>query len=195
MGDAKLTEVSAATTPVDADIMLIVTDIATTAASHKITWANIKATLKTYFDGLYTRTVYKSADETVNNSSVLQDDDHLIIPVVANGIYQFKMTLIMNAAAVDSDFKYHFTVPAGTVMTFYDKLAAVLAAGTPVAAYDQTSTPDVGSLIGTILFTIEGIIVVSGTAGNVNLQWAQNTAKANNTKLLKGSNVLYCKIG
>jgi len=39
------------TTPVDADRMIIVDNSASLA--KKITWANIKATLKTYFDGLY----------------------------------------------------------------------------------------------------------------------------------------------
>ena len=39
------------TTPVDADRMLIVDNSASLA--KKITWANIKATLKTYFDSLY----------------------------------------------------------------------------------------------------------------------------------------------
>lgn len=41
-------------TPVDADVILAEDSAAGTAFSKiKITWANIKATLKTYFDGLY----------------------------------------------------------------------------------------------------------------------------------------------
>ena len=42
---------TAMTTPVDADKMLIVDN--STSLAKKITWANIKATLKTYFDSLY----------------------------------------------------------------------------------------------------------------------------------------------
>jgi hypothetical protein len=42
---------TALTTPVDADRMIIVDNSASLA--KKITWANIKATLKTYFDGFY----------------------------------------------------------------------------------------------------------------------------------------------
>lgn len=46
---------TAMTTPVDADRMIIVDNSASLA--KKITWANIKATLKTYFDTLYQPTI------------------------------------------------------------------------------------------------------------------------------------------
>lgn len=50
----KISELTAITTPVDADEAVIVDDSA--SATRKITWANIKATLKTYFDTLYAAT-------------------------------------------------------------------------------------------------------------------------------------------
>jgi hypothetical protein len=54
---------SAKATPVDADE----TAMADSAASYglkKVTWANIKATLKAYFDGLYAALVHKSRHAT-----------------------------------------------------------------------------------------------------------------------------------
>ena len=70
------------TTPVDADEMYLRDSVG--AASNKVTWANLKATLKTYFDGLYlaltggtvaggTRTTSGSTltiTETLNNAGV-----------------------------------------------------------------------------------------------------------------------------
>ncbi len=50
------------TTPVDADVMPI-QDSAASNVKKKVTWANIKATLKTYFDTLY---VALSGNQTVN---------------------------------------------------------------------------------------------------------------------------------
>jgi len=66
---------TAKTTPVDADE----TNIADSAASFglkKVTWANIKATLKTYFDTLYQAVLVSGTNiKTINGSSVLGSGD------------------------------------------------------------------------------------------------------------------------
>ena len=53
MADQKISELVAKTTPVDADLLAIVDSAATPIETKKSTWANIKATLKTYLDTLY----------------------------------------------------------------------------------------------------------------------------------------------
>jgi hypothetical protein len=45
MADLKISELTATTAPVDADILPIVTDIATTPVTKKVTWANLKSTI------------------------------------------------------------------------------------------------------------------------------------------------------
>jgi hypothetical protein len=54
MATIKISALTAYTTPLDADEMAVVDTANTT--TKKVTWANIKAVLKTYFDTVYTTT-------------------------------------------------------------------------------------------------------------------------------------------
>lgn len=58
-------------TPVDGDYTVIM-DSAASNASKKLSWANIKATLKTYFDTLYQAVLVSGTNiKTINGSSIL----------------------------------------------------------------------------------------------------------------------------
>lgn len=61
------------TTPVDAD-NLVISDSASSHILKKLTWANLKATLKTYFDTLYTAGIKLSTD----GFSIIKNDNSLI---------------------------------------------------------------------------------------------------------------------
>lgn len=56
------------TTPVDAD-STIISDSAASGAQKKLTWANLKATLKTYFDSIYQAALGYTAENTANKSN------------------------------------------------------------------------------------------------------------------------------
>jgi len=126
--------------------------------------------------------VVKKLDEIVNNSSTLQNDDELLVALDANKLYGFLLTCIYTSAGI-ADFKWGWSVPAGVTMEW--QVVSLVNS----AALNQTQTKALNGLGVTIetMETFSGVIRVGATAGNVNLQWAQNTANASDTTMERGS--------
>lgn len=135
---------------------------------------------------------YKTGDEIVNNSTTLQNDDHLSVAVSASTVYRVDAMLVYQSGTTP-DIKWQFTGPAGAVMT-----GGFLIATT--AATDATGEIDVGASAsilssahgrgGTgsvVIGMFFGLLVVSTTAGTLQLQWAQNTLNATDTTVYTNS--------
>jgi hypothetical protein len=103
------TEVSASTaktTLVDADLLSIL-DSAAANIIKKVTWANIKATLKTYFDTLYISQINIDVPLTVSTSRALAASDigkvlyvtqTVTLTYPSGGIPNFKTNIVCNAS-------------------------------------------------------------------------------------------------
>ena len=140
------------------------------------------------------RVVRKAADETVTNSTTLQDDDHLLFTVGANETWAFEFTIFAEATSA-ADVKTALTVPAG----------AALIAGQIAEQFTSAATTPSTSLTSGAAFlnggtsggvgvptciVIRGSVANGATAGNVTLQWAQNAASATPAKVYAGSYVV-----
>lgn len=134
---------------------------------------------------LHNKLVRKSADETVNNSSTLQNDDELLLAIAANEVWAFEL-MLFNTSPSAADIKFALTIPTGASMlwlppgTSYWSIAAawtssglgINASGGALAVMGNAST---------IGFQIKGFVVCGATAGNLQLQWAQNAATVGDT--------------
>lgn len=130
--------------------------------------------------------VIKAASETVNNSATLQDDDDLLFTVDPNAIYQVS-GVITYSSGTTPDFKFGWTVPAGTIIDGVVTDSPDGAASNELKTFSESGSTvlnaDAGDIATVIMFTVAS----GGTAGPVQFQWAQNTMTASDTILRAGS--------
>lgn len=133
----------------------------------------------------------KTADESVASSTTLQNDDVLLFPIAANREWIAEFHLTAGDAISTTGIKLSVAVPAGATLRF-----AFAIMGDKGESHGNTSTATATPIIAIITdFTNTGSVIIKGqvwvlnstTAGNVTLQWAQNTSSATALKIHKGS--------
>ncbi|MFJ8995611.1 hypothetical protein ACIRQH_35050 [Streptomyces sp. NPDC102279] len=143
--------------------------------------------------------IAKTADETVNSSATLQNDDHLVLPVVANAVYTFVLDLYMSEATdYVGDFKMSFTCPTGATFDMHGAGAHTTDLASPATSSNgewiaklatSSAAATLAFGVGSVLTGVRifGRLVMSSTAGSFQLQWAQNASDASGTTLKAGS--------
>ena len=134
-------------------------------------------------------TIVKTSDETVNNSATLQNDDQLFLPMAAGERWFFTVT-INHVGNTTADLQYTFTIPTGATIR-WGCMGTGLDVSEAIARCSSVTAS--GTVVTTAGFTTENQIVLAGvvvngsTTGNLQFQWAQNTATAVDTKVLANS--------
>ncbi len=133
--------------------------------------------------------VLKGADESVFNSTVLQDDNALTRAIQANETWLYLFFIAYTSAAA-AGIKFTVTAPAGATVyngppKYFDTTNAGLGINGPTTVAGGANPG--GQLI-------MAIVRNGGTAGNTTLRWAQNMADASNTTVLTGSCVVAYKL-
>jgi len=133
--------------------------------------------------------VYKTADETVNNSTAFQDDNELLFAVGANKAWSFEVCVLMiGDAGGAADIKFQFTTPAGGTVYVTDASSIAQLGATGALTSGLAAKYDI--LNSTKMMLMWGVYIGGANAGNVTLQWAQNAAVEADTKVLAGSHIL-----
>lgn len=125
--------------------------------------------------------VTKTANETVNNSDAYQDDDELVLAVLANEVWFFETRIVWHGDGVP-DIKFQFTVPSGTTMRWESQSVGLA----PLTESDEKTRSGAGVGVNQMHYA-RGLIFVGGNAGDVQVQWAQNVADMSDTVVLAGS--------
>lgn len=174
---SELSALTEDTAPAATDIVYKVDSGGTT--DRKVSFSNIFST----FQNTHTAAV-KSADQTVNNTATKVAVTDVLVAVSANTTYSFLLSVYHSSdAAADTDLAW--TVPSGTTMSWE---RADLSTG----ALSESAARDLaGTGVGTVrVSALIGRIVVGGTAGNVQLTFAQNVAQANDCTIHEGTSLI-----
>ena len=134
--------------------------------------------------------VYKPSDQSVTSSTTLVNDTALILPLLASATYFFQVYLNYEGGTQgSSDIKWGWTVPAGTTMRYTAMYLSTAGAVTIAGTRIETDVVAAGSNGAATLRGLQmvGQVTVSTTAGNLQMQWAQNTISATSTIVHTGS--------
>lgn len=147
-----------------------------------------------------TRTVSTPGDSTpVVSSTTLVSATSLVLSVEAGATYKFEAETIFDTNAT-ADFKGLFALPAGSFIRLSEWASGAGAAATDATifhdAIDSGAFVCGGIAAGTFMTARPaGIIIVGGTAGNCQFQFAQNVSNATGTILKGGSWMTLTKVG
>jgi len=144
--------------------------------------------------------VRKTSNEVVNNSTTLQDDNALLAALPTAGTFAFELDLVYSASTV-ADFKMAFTIPAGASITWwgFGLVTGVSSMSGDIQFMAATASGTSASIggAGTGNFTsarIAGEVVMGGTAGNLQLQWAQANLEATDATVRAPSRLMVWRV-
>ncbi len=141
-------------------------------------------------------TLTKTADQTITNNATFQNDNTLVLALAANSSYNIDAVINFSTTSAAADFKYTFTVPAGStvaISTTADTAAAASTVCNITASGQKCTLASTAGYRGNI--RLSGYIRTAGTAGNLQFQFAQNTGTAGQSvTVYQGSSMSYRKV-
>jgi len=130
----------------------------------------------------------KAADEIVNNSSTLQNDNELLWPIAANETWVVDFYLGLSNTAASAGFKAAVTWPASPTNASAFGNVPGGGTGTGGGTFTETSGNAVISDTDQMGVAYVHAYVANGAnAGNITLQWAQGGAVSTDTTVEAGS--------
>lgn len=170
-------------------LALVENNISGLAAEDRVEVYNGTNHISLYSRGIFANRFRTVDAAPVNNSTVLVPDAVLVVALPTAGRFQFELVLFYDSSTA-ADFKVAFTIPAGAVTRWGGvgpSTAVSSGVGTgqfSVAIGSGTTITYGGSGTGTantLVIPIKGNVLMGGTAGNLQVQYAQQTADPTDT--------------
>lgn len=143
------------------------------------------------------KVIVKTANETVNNSTTLQNDDDFVLAVAANEIWLIECFILIDMKAT-SDYKHTWTVPSGAAFHGLpddaNNFGSATGGATTAEVLLTTTRTKTIAANSTVMILEKGIFINGANAGNLQYQWAQNTLEAADTIVRIGSTMRCTKL-
>jgi hypothetical protein len=137
----------------------------------------------------------KTADEAVNNSAALQDDDDLFVTLAASTYYDFLIVLHVDTnGSVNPDFKWQLVAPTNGTGFYSSYKTEENVAGVATEGNVAIATTNSYTVLGAArdqVCIMQGT-VYGGDGGTFKLTWAQNVADATNSTTIKAGSTMRC---
>jgi hypothetical protein len=142
--------------------------------------------------------VRKTGDETINNSTTLQNDNHLVVSVDSNRTYRIEGVLYARSNMNSIDLKLALDIPANATIKvrYFAHTNSFIPRGGGFLTADATSsgTVDLVANTGTdVAVEFEGVVITGNTNGSVQVQWAQNANAASSTLTVETNSFMEVK--
>ena len=140
--------------------------------------------------------IIKGATETKTANTAFADDDELLFAVEANKDYLFQGKILFETDPTP-DFKIQIAVPS-TPTLFVVQRQAIAPGATSISNIGVDTATTSISILGASgtngVFEFSGLLRNGANAGNLSVQWAQDTSNGANTRVLLGSTLEYRQI-
>ncbi len=130
--------------------------------------------------------VRKTANTVISSDDTLNDDPHLLLPMLASEIYVFQLHALIVQASGTPEFLYDFAVPASATGWKYNHGGTI--------ETDLTTDVALAHTADTHRLSINGYVANSTNAGNLQWRWSQQVSTAADTTVLAGSHLIAWRV-
>lgn len=132
--------------------------------------------------------VRKTGAESVSDSTVLQDDDHLVLALGPGEAWTFDAMVFCGSGSSTPDIKFAFTAPAGAMLTWVsDFREGTTLSNNALITESGTSVNNALTAGSTGVIRVQGVVTNGDSAGSLRFQWCQNSPSGSATRVLPGS--------
>jgi len=132
--------------------------------------------------------VVKQTDESLANNTTLHDDVELKVTLDAHKVYSWEARIFTTADSSTPDIRWAMDVPAGATIRYNDfGWDSDQAFFTGDGRVGDEHLGGIGA--GETTFELHGYVIMGGTAGDLQFQWAQAESHVDNVTVNKGSSL------